>query len=32
MVHEGVAGAVRSVELLDDIHVCAELPVVKPKD
>jgi hypothetical protein len=31
MAHEGVAGAARSVELLDDVHVCAEFPVVKPK-
>jgi len=31
MAHEGVAGAARYVELLDDIHSSVDLPVVKPK-
>ena len=31
MVHEGVAGADRYVELLDYIHSSANLTVVKPK-
>ena len=31
MAHEGVAGIARQVEMLDDIHSSADLPVVKPK-
>ena len=31
MTHEGLAGTARHLELLDNIHAYADLPVVKPK-